>query len=246
MGFFRSIYRYFVSLGGLIEIDNDIESDNISYVSKDIESTFKKTRDKWTEQYSELRESVAQLLIVLDKKITKMDSQKKDLVAVEIEMKNIIEESKKFPENAECTPEFKNLFNHKKELKASLEIIDTEISDLSEKVSVYKNKLKEMQNQIDSLDEREATAIADIVSSQQIINLNDRLNNMSTELDEKQLSSIERKREHIVSEAKISTQLREIETESQFLSANLELNAEAAFNSMVENDKKQINDKVNE
>ena len=64
---------------------------------------------------------------------------------------------------------------------------------------------------IQDLKKQEAAAIADIVSSKQIISLNDRLNNMSTALDDRNLQAVQDQRERLKAEATLSEGLAEAE-----------------------------------
>lgn len=227
MGIFRSIYRYVATLGGLIESDIDARTDRIVTSPSGIKSTFQKTREQWTTQYSEVRESVAQLMIILDKKKKKIDELAEEAKQIKLKMKGAVDQFKSGG-NEKYKEAFTDLFNRDKKIAAEQEALNGEIKDLHSKVDSYKNQLKEMQKNIGELDQRESEAIADIVSSQQIINLNDRLNNLSTELDDRNLRAIEQRRDSLKSQAKLSSELSESQFESQDLEKEL---LEAGMNS---------------
>lgn len=211
MGVFRSIYRYISTLGGLIESDIDSHTDSIVSTPSGIKATFKKTREQWTKQYADVRESVAQLMIVLDKKRKQLEASAAESDELKLKMKGAISQYKS-SNDGKYQQAFTELYERDKELAEEQEKLDGEIKELHAKVDQYKDKLKEMQNQIAELDQRESEAIADIVSSQQIINLNDRLSNLSTRLDDENLTAIEKRRDSLKSQAKLSSELTSAET----------------------------------
>jgi hypothetical protein len=64
-----------------------------------------------------------------------------------------------------------------------------------------------MQMQIQDLDKKEAESIADIVTSKQIVELNDRMANLSTTLHDENIQAIERTRQRLKSKVKLSEEL---------------------------------------
>jgi 2-hydroxy-3-keto-5-methylthiopentenyl-1-phosphate phosphatase len=90
-----------------------------------------------------------------------------------------------------------------------------------------------MQKQIANLDRQEAEAIADIVSSKQIVALNDRMANLATELHDENIQAVERVRQKAKAKAKLSEELagtNHADIEKQIVAAgmNSEINEEFA------------------
>ena len=236
MGILRSVYRYIITLGGLIEGSIDRKSDNLLSSPSGIKATYQQTREQWTKQYAEIREAVAQLMMVLEQKKKTVDSLRKEASEIKIKLKGAVQQYKK-TSDVKYQQAFDELFQRDKQIASKQEQLSNEINDLHGKVEGYKTKLNDMQSRIHDLKKQEAEAIADIVSSQQIIKLNDRLNNLSIELDDRNLQAIEDRREGLKAEAKLSGELTEAEAapnlEAELLSAGLQSEAADVFAAML-------------
>lgn len=206
MGMFGSIYRYIVTLGGLIGGDVDGATDRMLSTPGGVRTTFNKTRDKWTKQYGEVREAVAQLMMVLEQKRNAQDELNAQQTQVKTKMQGAVLKYKQTNE-LRYQEAFNALYGEDKELDEKQTALQDEIKALQGKVDGYRQKLQDMDGRIKDLDNREAEAIADIVSSQQIISLNDRLNALSSDLDDRNLQAIESRRATLVAQAKLSGEL---------------------------------------
>ena len=239
MGILRSVYRYITTLGGLIEGNIDSKSDKLLSSPSGIKATYQQTREQWTKQYAEIRGAIAQLMTVLEQKKKLVDSLSQEASAVKIKLKGAVEQYKK-TNDVKYQQAFNDLFKRDKELATKQEHLSGEINELHSKVEDYKTKLNDMQSRIHDLKSQEAEAIADIVSSQQIIKLNDRLNNLSTELDDRNLQAIEDRREGLKAEAKLSGELAQAEAtpnlEAELLNAGMQSEAADVFAAMLAED----------
>jgi phage shock protein A len=133
---------------------------------------------------------------------------------------------------------FTDLYNRDQMLAAEQEQLTKEIAELQGKVGQYKEKLNDMQKRIHDLKKQEADAIADIVSSKQIISLNDRLNNLSTELDDRNLQAIQERRGSLKAQAQLSEGLTaaaggSAALEKELLAAGQQSEADQIFAAMV-------------
>ena len=242
MGIFSSVYRYFITLGGLIGGDIDKQTDEMLSSPGGIKATYAKARTDWKTQYHEVRSAVAQLLKVLEDKRQQVDMLRKEATTVKTKMKGAVEQYKRTNDEL-YKKAFSDLHTREAEITARQGQLDTEIADLQAKVEAYKKKLKEMDGRIQELDQQEAKAIADIVSSKQIINLNDRLNNLSVELDDENLRSIEERRKQLLAESKLSGELSEVDggasLEEELLAAGRTNEADDLFAAMLAEDEKR-------
>ena len=210
MGLFSSLKRYILTLGGLIGGDIDSQTDKMLSTPSGVKATFQQTRENWTEQYAEVREAVAQLMMVLEQKKNTVTKLSEQLNEVQVKMRGAVNQFKKTNDNR-YQQAFSELYKQEQNIKAEQENLDQEIKGLQGKVVQYKEKLTDMQKLIQDLKKQEAAAIADIVSSKQIISLNDRLNNMSTALDDRNLQAVQDQRERLKAEATLSEGLAEAE-----------------------------------
>ncbi|MFT5127474.1 MAG: phage shock protein A [Rhodothermales bacterium] len=236
MGIFKSVYRYIVTLGGLIGGDIDSQTDDMLSTPSAIKTTYDKTRERWATQYSEVRGAVAQLMTVLEQKNRAVQDLQAEAKAVKVKMDGAV---LRFQEtnDAKYQEAFNTLFQRDKQLAAEQENLSKEIDGLHGKVEGYKKKLQEMDSRIKELKKQESAAIADIVSSKQVIALNDRLNNISTDLDDRNLSAIEERRANLVAQAKLSGELNstleEPNLEDELLKAGETTEASAVFAAML-------------
>lgn len=242
MGILRSFFRYVRTLGGLIESDIDGKTDDILSTPSGIKATFGKTREEWRKQYTEVREAVAQLMTVLEEKLQRVEALNREADAVKTRMKGAVE---KFREGNDATYQkaFADLFNRDKEIAAEQEGLSNEVEQLRSKIDTYKAKLQEMQTRIAGLARQESEAIADIVSSRQIVKLNDRLSNMGTELDDRNLQAIEKRRQTLVAQAKLSGELHKDEIgpklEDELMAAGMKSEAADVFAAMLSEGEKK-------
>ena len=245
MGVFSSVFRYIVTLGGLIGGDVDARTDDMIATPSGIKTTYNKTRDNWKHQYTEVREAVAQLMTVLEQRKNSLEKTLADSKNVKIKMKGAVEQYKSTEDKTYQTA-FNDLFARDQALDTEQESLGKEIDELHGKVEVYRERLTEMKGRIQDLDKQEAAAIADIVSSKQIISLNDRLNNLSTDLDDRNLSAIEERRAKLAASAKLSDQLASTENpnlEKELLQAGMQTEAADLFAAMMSDDSKPDADK---
>jgi len=236
MGILSSFFRYIRTLGGLIESDIDGTTDSLVTTPTGIKATFAKTRQEWSKQYAEVREAVAQLMMVLDQKTKQIDALAKEAEGVKVKMKGAVEQYRKTNE-PRYQQAFTELFNRDNALTGDQEQLNAEVQQLKSKIDTYKSKLQEMQKHIDGLKKQESEAIADIVSSKQIIKLNDRLSNLSTELDDRNVRAIEERRHSLVTQAKLSGELahteQEQDLEEELLAAGMQSEAADVFAAML-------------
>lgn len=236
MGIFKSIYRYIVTLGGLVGGDIDGQTDDMLSTPSGIKTTYNKTRERWGQQYSEVRAAVAQLMTVLEQKRRAVQDLQAEAKQVKVKMDGAVQRFQA-TNDAKYQEAFNTLFQRDKQLAAEQEQLSKEIEGLHGKVDGYKKKLQEMDGRIKELKKQESAAIADIVSSQQVIALNDRLNNLSTDLDDRNLSAIEERRSNLVAQAKLSGELNatleEPNLEAELLKAGETTEATAVFAAML-------------
>lgn len=206
MGFFRSIVRFFTTLGGLLGNRVDETTDAMSTTPEGVRAAFRQTRDNWVRQFKDVREAVAQLMSVMEAKqaeIRKIQAEQEEL---ETKKRGAVEKFRATREE-KYQVLFQDFHNKVQGNDERLKVLSTEVADLERQVENYKLRLTEMQQKIANLDRQEAEAIADIVSSRQIIELNDRMANLGTSLHDENLAAIEKSRQRLKSQAKLSDEL---------------------------------------
>ncbi len=239
MSIWSSLKRYIVTLGGLIGGDIDTRTDTMLSTPAGIKATFSQTRENWIRQFAEVREAVAQLMMVLEQKRQQLEKLDKDEEDAKLKMRGAVKQFKK-TNDPKYQAAFNELFTRQQQYDAEREKLNGEIRELQGKVGQYKEKLADMQKRIGDLKKQEAAAIADIVSSQQIISLNDRLNNISTQLDDRNLQAIQERRESLKAQAKLSEDLvvtsEQVDLEDELREAGMQSEAAEVFAAMLSED----------
>ncbi len=242
MSIFSSLKRYIMTLGGLIGGDIDSRTEEMLSTPSGVKATFQQTRDNWTKQYGEVREAVAQLMMVLEQKKSQVDKLSQQMKDNETRLRGAVQQFKA-TNDTKYQQAFTEIYNRQEAHKAEQEQLNAEIMDLQGKVNQYKQKLAEMQKQIAELKKQEAAAIADIVSSKQIISLNDRLNNLSTQLDDRNLQAIQERRESLKAQASLSESLAtgdvEHHMEEELMKAGMQSEAADVFAAMLKEDEQR-------
>ena len=154
MGLFSSLKRYILTLGGLIGGDIDSQTDKMLSTPSGVKATFQQTRENWTKQYAEVREAVAQLMMVLEQKKNTVTKLSEQLNEVQVKMRGAVNQFKKTNDNR-YQQAFSELYKQEQNIKAEQENLDQEIKGLQGKVVQYKEKLTDMQKLIQDLKKQE-------------------------------------------------------------------------------------------
>lgn len=239
MGMFSSIWRFVSTLGGIVGSKVDQATEGMLTTPAGIKATFGQARGEWTQQYKEVREAVSQLMMLIEEKDQEIQKLNKEHEEVTTKMNGAIEKYKETGED-KYREAFTAAHDRQKELESRMETLETEKAGLEDKVTGYKDRLTEMQRQIQDLDGKEAEAIADIVSSQQIISLNDRLSNLSTSFKDKNLQAVERKQAQLKAQAKLSSELAGTDSASmdrELMKAGQKTKSDDLFQQMLDDSK---------
>jgi len=128
-------------------------------------------------------------------------------------------------QNKKYRVQFNQLYKINKDIESTRDEITNDIAGLNSQVETYRAKLDEMETRINELNMQEAEAIADIVSSQQLIKLNESLSNYSVNRETQNLESVIDHRDRLKIEADISV---EMINEDKFCGLEDEISAIAA------------------
>jgi phage shock protein A len=171
-----------------------------------IRSQFRKTKEDWSKDYQEMREAIAELIRIRELKSEEVKKVSKQCEELQQKMAGAIELYKKTPDErykaayAQLAEKFEQNEQRVKEL-------ETEIDQQHQAIERYKIRLLELQTQIESLNKEESETVADIISSQKIKELNDRLSGLSTDSSSKNLEAIRTARQKSKAVAKLSQEL---------------------------------------
>jgi phage shock protein A len=211
MSFFNSLGRFFSSVFGLAEGKTQRMTDKIVTSSADaIRSQFRKTKEDWSKDYQEMREAVAELIRIREMKSEEVKKITKESEELQQKMAGAIELYKKTPDER-YKAAYTQLADKSDKNEQRVKELEAEIDEQHQAIERFKVRLLELQTQIDSLNKEEAETVADIISSQKIKELNDRLSGLSVDSSSKNLEAIRNTRQKSKAVAKLSTELTGLE-----------------------------------
>ena len=210
---FRSIGRVFRVGAGRIENASDA---SLAQSPDAIKATFRMTKDKWIKEYKELEAGVAQIVLIREQRATELEKILEKMEKLEERMEGALAMAMKEPDKQEVHGEAYARFQKEHaEADARADELRKEVETLSARSEEYKSQLTRFERDIRDLDEQQAQAIADIVSSQSVIRLNDKLKGFSQDRFSKDIQAIDQVRERLKAQAKLSTEMAGVSSEKQ-------------------------------
>jgi chromosome segregation ATPase len=235
MGMIKSVIRFITTLGGLLSSKVDEGTDSLTSTPAGVKAAFRQARENWTKQYHEVRDAVSQLMMVIEQKRTEVKKLEQEQEQLEVKKRGAVERFKATRDEKFQTM-FQEYHGRLGTVATRLGELNGEIAPLEQQIERYKLKLTEMQNQIANLDKQEAEAIADIVTSKQIVQLNDRMSNLATSLHDENLQAIEKTRQKSKARAKLSDELAGTDRaalDAEVMAAGLTGEAMSEFNQLL-------------
>jgi phage shock protein A len=231
MGFFSSVARFFQRLFGLGGGALDNASDNMLTANETtIRAQFRKVREKLIKSHTTVKTAVANLMAINEEK--KQETKELEKKVQDLETKKL-GAVKRFKETND--QKYQDVFKdyHAQVLKAKQKIQENEefIKVNSENLDKYKRQLITLQNKIEDLKSQEDQAVADIISSRQVVKLNEMLSGFSTDVDMQGIITIQEARKKAIANAKLSTELSGVdkkELDEELLAAGSQADEEFA------------------
>lgn len=211
MGFLNSLGRFLKSALGLAQGKTERMTDQMVSANADtIRSQFRKTREDWNRDYQEMRNAIAELINIREMKIEEARKLSKECEELQQKMNGAIELYKKNPDERYKSA-YGQLAQKCEENEQRVQALESEVDEQQKAIEKYKMRLRDLQTQIDSLNKEESETVADIVSSQKIKELNDRLSGVSLDTSSKNLEVIRAARQKSKAVAKLSSELTNTE-----------------------------------
>ncbi|RMH16356.1 MAG: hypothetical protein D6696_18315 [Acidobacteria bacterium] len=207
-----------------------------------IDAAFEMHRDTLVERFTGLRDAVAQVESVLEEKRSRLEDlnrEEEDLLRKREGALNLAEEAQEAGDDeayAQHAAAFERFQNRIDEIEQLQERLKGEIDETGGIMERYMLQLQELQAEIESLPIKKAEAIADFVSAQQIIELNDRLQGLETSIDRGPISAVLEANRQLTAKARISEKLAGADVRVQdreYARAGRESTARAKLESML-------------
>jgi hypothetical protein len=178
-----------------------------------IDAAFEMHRDTMVERFTGLRDAIAEVEAVLEEKrarLEKLNDEENELIKKREGALTLAEQAKASGDQAEYDKHaaaFERFQVRIEEIEQMQERLRVEVGESSGVMDRYMVQLTDMQAEIERLPSQKAEAIADFVSSKQIIELNDRLQGLETSIDRGPISAVLDANRKLTAKARISEKL---------------------------------------
>lgn len=236
MSFFKSLFRFVGTMFGLGAGATERATDKLLTASPEaIKSQFRNSRESLARNYAEIRDAVAQLLVIRESKSREIQSLQASSLKLDAMMRGSIAEYQK-NQDERLRIAYANLAEDKEKTDQRVEVLEREVADQDKMIESYKLRLVDLQHSIEDLKKEEAETVADIISSRAINDLNDKLSGLSLDTQAKNLEAIREARNKARSVARLSTELSgadKKEFEAKVVAAGRAAKHAAAFDEAV-------------
>jgi len=178
-----------------------------------IDAAFEMHRDTLVERYQGLRDAISEVEAVLEDKrhrLEKLNEEEDELLGRREGALNLAEQAKEsgdtaaYEKHAMAFERFQTRIDEIEQTQARLK---ADVEETSKTMDRHMLQLSELQAEIEKLPEQKSEAIADFVSSKQIIELNDRLQGLESSIDRGPISAVMEANRKLTAKARISEKL---------------------------------------
>lgn len=168
-------------------------------------------QDRMVAQYRELRDAVAQVEMVIEQNrqtLENLNSEQEELIQKRDGALTLAEQSEEGSEDyTRHAAAFERFQNRIDEIEVQQEATETKISELEQAMKKHMQSLTDLQAEIERLPTEKAEQIAEFISNQKIVELNERLQGIQTSMDRGPLDAVRRANRELSAKARISERL---------------------------------------
>ncbi|HIE26625.1 TPA: hypothetical protein EYP66_05000 [Candidatus Poribacteria bacterium] len=168
-------------------------------------------QDRMVAQYRELRDAVAQVEMVIEQNrqtLENLNSEQEELIQKRDGALTLAEQSEEGSEDyTRHAAAFERFQNRIDEIEVQQETTETKISELEQSMKRHMQSLTDLQAEIERLPTEKAEQIAEFISNQKIIELNERLQGIQTSMDRGPLDAVRKANRELSAKARISEKL---------------------------------------
>ena len=186
-----------------------------------ISDAFDLHQNKLVKQYNGLRDAIAQVEAVLEQdrqQLESLNKREEQLVAMRDGALLKFEEAQRSGDQATLAKHqdaFERFDREIQEIDAQQAQLDKRITDTQGAMADYLRQLTKMQSEIKALPRDKAQALADFVSAQKIVELNDRLQGMQSSVERGPIDAVLQHNRELTAKARISQKLAGTDVERQ-------------------------------
>jgi hypothetical protein len=167
--------------------------------------------DRMVTQYRELRDAVAQVEMVIEQKRQRLESLNKEEEELIVKRDGALTMAEQAEEGSDDyerhAAAFERFQNRVDEIEQQQQQNETEIEELSQSMKRHLQSLTDLQAEIQRLPQEKAEQMAQFVSNQKIIELNDRLQGLQTSIDRGPIDAVRKANQELSARASISEKL---------------------------------------
>jgi hypothetical protein len=170
-------------------------------------------RDTLVERYQGLRDAISEVEAVLEDKrhrLEKLNEEEDELLGKREGALNLAQQAQESGDTAAYEKHavaFERFQVRVDEIEQTQERLRADVDETSKTMDRHMLQLTELQSEIEKLPEQKSEAIADFVSSKQIIELNDRLQGLESSIDRGPISAVLDANRKLTAKARISEKL---------------------------------------
>ena len=202
MGFLSSL---FIRIKGFfLQAGDDIVAGSPSSVK----ATYRAIEEKEIKRYNQMLDAVASLARQREDASQEIDRSEEQLKGFAEEMEGALALAEREPDNVAAHREaYNRAFSEHERLQTRLQQVQAKFEQLDKKVEDYKLELSNFQGRIQSLRQEGDEAVADLIGSESIIRIEQRLQGLSTDSGDQALSAVRRKVADTKAKAQITAEL---------------------------------------
>ena len=214
VGIIRAVFRFFKlwnwkQARGIIKAADEQFTGSTDGIS----AAFDIHQDKVVAQYKDLRAAISEVEMVLEEKRSRLESlneEEEDLLGRREGALNLAQEAKEAGDEegyAKHAAAFERFQNRIDEIEDTQGRLEAEVNETSGTMKKYMLRLQDMQAEVQKLPQQKAEAIAEFVSANRIVELNDRLQGLETSMDRGPISAVLDANKKLTAKARISEKL---------------------------------------
>lgn len=178
-----------------------------------IKAGFDLTKEQWVQQYRELRDAIANIMELQEQRqirLEKLEEEEKLLIekregAMTMYERALAENNEGEAKKHEAA--FNRFHSRVQAIDVEQEELLKAIEEKGKEIENYKLRLTDFQSQIQQLESEKQEAIADVITSQKTLELNERLSGVATTLETGPLEAIRKRRNELKARANLSSEL---------------------------------------
>ena len=195
MGFFGSLWRLIRTCFGLGQGATERATDALLVSSPDtIRAQFRKTREDWQRDAEELKNAVAELRLLRDRRLGERSRIKQISAQQDVTMQQAVDMFKKTQEGRWQTC-YAAAAQEKEKQETAIKAIDEEVAHENDILAQYQDQYTALLTKICDLDKEEAETVAEIVTAKKMEELDNRLSGLRQDTSTKNLQAIREARE---------------------------------------------------